>query len=282
MFSVVILTLNAEATLPACLASVRGCDDILVIDSGSNDHTREIARSHGARWLVHPFESFSLQRTYADRHAGCRHAWAFHLDADEEFTPELFSECMAWGDPANLDGAMAAPRMMYGKKWIRHSTDYPVPQARLVHRERFRWVQSGHGQREAPGMRMGRLRSDYLHHFMSAGEAAWLMKHRGYARLEAENHFLTPSGEGIAGLFSADEIQRRRALKRLSYRLPFRPALRLVYQYLLRGGFLDGAQGWRYCRLLARYESFASDALRELKAERLKSARIASLKQPLR
>ena len=131
-------------------------------------------------------------------------------------------------------------------------------------------------------MRMGRLRSDYLHDFMSAGEAAWLMKHRSYARLEAETHFLTPSGEGLAGLFSSDATQRRRALKRLSYRLPFRPTLRLVYQYLLRGGFLDGAQGWRYCRLLARYESFASDALRELKAERLKSARIASLKQPLR
>ncbi|MBP7141499.1 MAG: glycosyltransferase family 2 protein [Opitutaceae bacterium] len=281
MFSVVILTLNAEATLPGCLASVRGCDDILVLDSGSTDRTPEIARSHGVRWLTHPFESFSLQRTFADRHGGCRHPWAFHLDADEEFTPELFSECLNWGDPGHLDGARAAPRMMYGKKWIRFSTDYPVPQARLVHRGRFRWIQAGHGQQESPDMRMGRLRSDYVHHFMAHGEGDWLRKHRTYARLEAEQHLSTPAGGVMEGLFSGDRIRRRRALKRLSYHLPFRPSLRLLYQYVLRGGFLDGAHGWRYCRLLARYEAFASEALREMKSLRLKSERIGSLKQPL-
>ena len=281
MFSVVILTLNAESTLPACLASVRGCDDILVLDSGSTDRTFEIASDNGARWLAHPFESFALQRAHADLHGNCRHPWAFHLDADEEFTPELLRECMAWGDPAHLDGAMAAPRMMYREKWIRHSTDYPVPQARLVHRGRFKWIQAGHGQREAPGMRMARLRSDYVHHFMAGGEAAWLQKHRAYARLEAEQHLAAPPDTTRGDLFSADGLRRRRALKRLSYHLPFRHTLRLLYQYLLRGGFLDGAQGWRYCRLLARYEAFAGEALREMKSARLKSGHIGSLKQPL-
>ncbi|MCE3590493.1 hypothetical protein LXJ59_28305, partial [Escherichia coli] len=54
--------------------------------------------------------------------------------------------------------------------------------------------------------------------------------------------------------FSPAPEARRRALKELSYRVPFRPAARVVYMYLLRGGFLDGWQGYHYCRLIAAYE----------------------------
>ena len=46
-----------------------------------------------------------------------------------------------------------------------------------------------------------------------------------------------------------------------------RPALRFAYQYLWRRGLLDGAAGWRYCRLLARYEGFMADEIRRLRAE---------------
>jgi len=279
MFSVIVLTLNAEKTLPACLASIRGCDDMLVLDSGSMDATAAIARQAGARFLTHAFESFAQQRTFADKHGGCRHPWAFHLDADEEFTPELFQECLAWGDPGRCDGAWAAPRMIYREKWLRHSTDYPTLQARFVHRGRFRWIQSGHGQREAPDMRMTRLHSDYLHHFMACGEAAWLDKHRIYARLEAEQHLSTRPPIHWRGFLSGDSTLRRRSLKSLSYHLPCRPALRFLHQYVIRGGLLDGAPGLHYCRLLARYEAFARDALRELSASGLKSPSIGSLKQ---
>lgn len=268
MFSVIILALNEERALPECLASVQECDDILVLDSGSDDRTVEIARDRGARVLTHPFESFAQQRAFADRHGQCRHPWAFHLDADERFTPELLRECLAWGNPESLDGAWVAPRMLYRGVWIRHSTDFPAWQARFVHRDRFRWVQSGHGQREAPGMRMGRLRSPSLHHLMLAGEDAWLGKHRHYARLEAKQHLASPDGGRWSDLCCGDPITRRRALKRLSYRLPFRPTLRFLYQYVLRGGLLDGTAGWHYCRLLARYERFVSSALRELRASR--------------
>ncbi len=269
MFSVIILALNEEHALPGCLDSVRECDDILVLDSGSTDRTREVAAARGARVLTHRFESFAQQRTFADRHGQCRHPWAFHLDADERLTPELFQECLDWGNPGSLDGAWVSPRMLYRDVWIRRSTDYPVWQARFVHRDRFRWVQAGHGQREAPGMRMGRLRSPSLHEVMLAGESAWLEKHRRYARLEAEQHLSASTERTWSGLFSGDPIRRRRALKRLSYQLPCRPALRFFYQYVLRGGLLDGSAGWSYCRLLSRYEGFAVEAMRELKASRM-------------
>lgn len=96
------------------------------------------------------------------------------------------------------------------------------------------------------------------------GEAAWLEKHRRYAREEAARHLatVTEAGPTVRALVSGDPLLRRRALKQLSYHLPARPFLRWSYQYLLRGGFLDGRAGWHMCRLLAQYERFAVDALR--------------------
>ena len=66
------------------------------------------------------------------------------------------------------------------------------------------------------------------------------------------------------GLFSRNALARRRALKRMSFKLPLRPFFRFVYQYFLRRGFLDGSQGYRYCLLLARYEGFIAQEIVKL------------------
>lgn len=269
MFSVVILAYNEAKSLPACLESLGCCDDIVVVDSGSTDTTAEVARKAGARVVQHPFVSFAHQRTFADRHTDLKYPWVFHLDADERFTPDLLAECQAWGDPDHLDGAYVAPRMLMQGKWLRRSTDYPAYQARFVHHERFRWIDVGHGQREAPEMRMAKLKSDYLHDFFIGGESAWLKKHKDYAKKEAEQS-LRDSGERSRDwddLTGPDALRRRRALKRLSASLPARPLLRFAYQYFLRGGVLDGKMGWRYCRLLATYEGFSVKARETVREE---------------
>jgi len=268
MFSVVILTLNEEARLPACLASAADCDDVVVVDSGSTDRTVAIARDAGARVIVHPFENFARQRNHAHDAVEFRHPWVFHLDADEQLTPELCAECATFTGEEPLDGCYVAPRMLWMGRWIPHCTDFPAWQARFVKARGFKFVQVGHGQREAPSMRMGRLRANYLHDLSAGGVDGWLAKHRHYAREEAEA-FLDEAAAGgghLRALLAGPSLARRRALKHLSYRLPARPALRLIYQYLLRGGFLDGRAGWQYCRLLARYEGFAVEGLRQLRS----------------
>jgi hypothetical protein len=102
----------------------------------------------------------------------------------------------------------------------------------------------------------------------ASGEQAWLAKHRRYARREAESWLASapPAAASLRALRSADPLERRRALKSLSYHLPARPLARFFYQYILRRGFLDGAPGLRYCRLLARYEGFAADEIRKLRS----------------
>jgi glycosyltransferase involved in cell wall biosynthesis len=264
MFSVLILTLNEEKALPGCLASLGGCDDVVVLDSGSTDATASMAEAAGARVFSRPFDTFAGQHNHAQRAIAFRHPWVFHLDADERMTPELVAECRAAAFRTDLDGFRAAPKMMFEGRWIRHCTDYPAYQARFVRAPSFAFIQVGHGQREAPGMRVENLREGYLHEISIYGEHAWLEKHRRYARAEAALS-VQSTGVGPAGLLSRDPVRRRRALKRLSFVFPFRPALRFVYQYVLRGGFLDGVQGYRYCRLLQRYEGFIEAEIVKLK-----------------
>ena len=264
MYSALILTLNEERALPGCLASLHGCDDLVVLDSGSTDGTATIAAAAGARVYTRPFDTFAGQRNYAQRAIEFRHPWVFHLDADERMTPALDAECRRASQRLDLDGLRSAPRMIFEGRWIRHCTDYPAYQARFVRAPQFEFVQVGHGQREAPQMRLGTLEEGYLHDLSIYGKDAWLAKHRGYARAEALA--ATAGGASLRALFSGDPLARRRALKRLSFAFPLRPALRFAYQYGLRGGFLDGGPGLRYCLLLARYEGFIEEEIAKLKA----------------
>ena len=109
MYSAVILTLNEERALPGCLASLRGCDDVVVLDSGSSDATASIASAAGARFLSRGFDTFAGQRNHAQRAIAFRHPWVFHLDADERMTPELERECRRAAARDDLDGFRAAP-----------------------------------------------------------------------------------------------------------------------------------------------------------------------------
>lgn len=271
MFSVLILTLNEERNLPACIGSMAGVDDIHVLDSGSTDRTHEVARSLGAKVSVNRFENFAQQRNHGHEHLPLRYPWVFHLDADERMTPALLAELRAVAEaemknPAH-EGYWAAPKMLWEGKWVPRCTDYPAWQARFCHAPAFRFMEKGHGQREADGLRLGYLNYNYEHDMSASGVDDWLAKHRRYARREAEEWHAArrPLGDELRSLASADRLVRRRALKSLSYRLPARPLARFAYQYLLRRGFLDGAAGLAYCRLLARYEGFAADELRRLR-----------------
>ncbi|MFT3782028.1 MAG: glycosyltransferase family 2 protein [Nibricoccus sp.] len=269
MFSVLLLTLNEEKNLPACLSCLAGCDDIVVIDSGSTDRTVELARAAGAQVLTNRFVDFANQRNFGLEHAQFKHEWVLHLDADEHLTPELFNECVetALRNPPDMDGYFIAPKMIYHGRWIPHCTDFPAFQARFGHIKRFRFVQVGHGQREAPHLRLGHFRHSYLHLLSAQTDREIEQKHRRYAVEEAKAFLqrARTTTHRITELFSVNKLNRRRALKALSQRLPAPGFFRFVYQYILRRGFLDGAAGLRYCVLLARYESWIATEIRRLR-----------------
>lgn len=270
MFSILILTKNEEANLPSCLATVKWCDDVVVLDSFSTDRTIEIARSAGVRVEQRAFDNFAGQRNHALDHIQFKHPWVFHLDADEQFTEPLRIECEQV-IAANLhSGYMVPSKLMFEGRWLKYAGMYPTYQMRLLKVGEVRFVQHGHGQREADAKRgIGALCEPYLHFNFSKGLDDWWAKHRRYAEQEAVQSLADMQSHPFAlrSLLSADPITRRRAAKQLSYRLPFRSLFRFFYNYILRLGFLDGAPGYRYCRLLAAYESLASTKLRKLRLQ---------------
>lgn len=89
----IILTKNEEINLPDCLNSVKGfAKRAVVVDSGSNDRTCEIAKGLGADVYVHPFENYSRQFNWGLDNTGIDTKWTFRLYADERLTPELCNE----------------------------------------------------------------------------------------------------------------------------------------------------------------------------------------------
>ncbi len=274
--SVLILTFNEEKTLPRCLAALVWCDDIVVLDSGSTDGTIEIAERAGARVIHRSFDDFASQRNFGLTQGGLRHEWVLHLDADEVVTPEFQQRLVALIPTAEIDAYRVPSKLMLHETWLRYAGMYPTYQVRLGHCNRLRFKQVGHGQREdLQPERVGTFDVPYLHYNFSHGLANWLRKHVKYAQDEADLLVQTRSGgtETSETITARDATSRRRALKRLTNRMPllFRPVARFFYVLIWQRGFLDGRYGIQYALMLSVYEGMIAILAADLMTRRGKS-----------
>lgn len=268
--SVVVLTLNEEINIAECLDSCAWSDDVHVLDSGSEDRTRERAEAGGAKVHVHPFESFGKQRNWAIDNIPLKHDWVFHLDADERFTPELVHEIDRVLATNPRDAGFLVPnKMILMGKWLRRAGGYPTFQVRLFHKARMRFTDYGHGQREETGGRIGRIETPYLHYSFSKGLYDWFEKHNRYSSLEAVQFLAAmESRPALSDLLGRDALERRRAWKRVCYGLPFWARIRWFATLFIAGGVLEGKAGFTYARLLAMYEHMIQMKLRLIRAAR--------------
>lgn len=262
MFSIFILTHNEELDIAACLNSAALGDDIIVVDSFSSDRTLEIAesiaqRNPAIRIVQHAFESHGKQRTWMLNEIATKHPWAYILEADERMTLELFAECNAALDSGEHVGYYAAERVMFMDKWIKHSTQYPRYQLRLLDKEKVWFDDYGHTEREVINGTHGFLKATYPHYTCGKGFSRWIDKHNRYSTDEARETVKQLSEGSVSwkSLFAGKtEVERRRALKDLSLRIPGRPLVRFFYMYFILGGILDGRAGFTWCVLQAFYE----------------------------
>ncbi|MGB3794983.1 MAG: glycosyltransferase family 2 protein [Alteraurantiacibacter sp.] len=258
--SCLLLTFNEEANIGPCLEALSWCDDIVIVDSGSTDDTIAIARECGARVITRGFDNFAKQRNWGLDNGELRHEWVLHLDADEIATPQFVSALESLQPQDGIDAYNVPSKTILYGKWIRHAGMYPTYQVRLGHRDRLRFVQVGHGQREdLPASRVGVFHEPYLHYSFSHGMFGWLAKHVRYARDEAALITATRNAEGTPATGSG-AAQGRRAAKERAARLPvvLRPLLRFVYIYLLKQGFRDGRAGFAYAFMLSVYEGMTA------------------------
>ncbi|MGB7248685.1 MAG: glycosyltransferase family 2 protein [Phormidesmis sp.] len=259
MFSIFILTHNEELDIAACIESAALSDDVIVVDSFSSDRTVSIAQSYPhIRVIQHAFESHGKQRTWMLRNIETQHPWVYILEADERMTPALFAECVAAAASGDNHAAYyAAERVMFMDRWIKRSTQYPRYQLRLFDKARVWFDDYGHTEREVIDGSHGFLKETYPHYTCSKGFSRWIEKHNRYSTDEATETVKQLSDGTVAWkslLSGKSEVERRRALKDLSLRVPARPLVRFIYMYFFLGGILDGRAGFSWCVLQAFYE----------------------------
>ena len=263
--SVLILTLNEEVNLPACLESVTWSDDIVVFDSYSSDRTVEIARTAGARVVQRAFDDYAAQRNAALTQVPYRHPWVLLVDADERWPKGIGEEIRAAiQNNGHISIYYFLRKDIFLGRWLRH-TSYPTWAGRLIKLGDVTVERAINEQYLTAGGK-GYLKGHFLHHPFNRGVAHWLHRHNQYSSMEAQA--LAQELQGALRpreLFSREPPRRRRALKRLAYRLPCRPLLVFGYLYFLRLGFLDGMAGLAYCRLRMIYEYMIDLKLRELR-----------------
>ncbi len=268
MFSIYILTYNEEIDIAECIESAQQSDDIIVVDSFSCDRTVEIARRYEVRVEQHAFESHGKQRTWMLRSIPSKHEWVYILEADERMTRELFAECVAATEQQEIVGYYVAERVIFMERWIRHSTQYPRYQLRLFRKDRVWFDDYGHTEREVCDGPTSFLQETYPHYTCGKGLNRWIEKHNRYSTDEAKEtlrqlHYGEIQWRNL--FWGATEVERRRALKDLSLRLPLRPPVRFLYMYIFLGGFLDGRAGFAWCTLQSFYEYLILLKVRELK-----------------
>ena len=263
--SILILTLNEETNIGACLDALAGFDDIVVFDSLSKDRTKDIALAKGARVVERPFDNWAAHQNWAMDNISFKHPWVFYLDADERMTPELREEILAIArDQGRKEVAYYCGRKnFFLGKWIR----YAMPPGMIMRFFKPGTIRFERLVNPVPVIdgSHGYLRHYFEHYNFSKGITEWFDKHNKYSLFEAmEGMKLREKPVGLGALFSGDRFERRRALKELSFRMPLRPLVKFLWMYVLKRGFLDGRAGYTYCKLQAMYEYMIVVKMREL------------------
>ncbi|MDD5249239.1 MAG: glycosyltransferase family 2 protein [Rhodocyclaceae bacterium] len=219
--SAVLITRNAASQIEACLRSLDFCDEIVVVDSGSDDGTSELAQGLGARVIQAAWRGFGPQKQFAVEQA--QHDWVLCIDADERVSEALRASIeAALGAPVRHAFRFARCNRFMGR-YLRHGEGYPDWSLRLFDRRHARWSEDVVHEKVIAEGEVGTLKGDLMHDSAETLEG-YLAKQNRYTTLAAE--------AAIA-----------RGKRATAARILFAPLVRFIKFYFLRLGFLDGLPG---------------------------------------
>lgn len=265
--SVIVTTRNEEKNLPRCLRALEVFDEIIVVDSGSMDATREIARSFGACVI-----DFSWDGQYPKKRQWCldtlplRNERVFFVDADEELSKELIAEIAAldWqcaGYFVKGRYVLDGKPMRYGIEnnklclFDRRLIEFPVVNDLDIP---SMGEMEGHYQpvskKECPA-KIGRLRNSLYHHAFEDA-CSYKDRHESYAAWEVEMR--------ARQAYPAEDDGYRKILKAVFLKMPLRAECAFAHSYFFKRGFLDGKRG--LIMASSRYRYYAR--VRKLEKER--------------
>jgi glycosyltransferase involved in cell wall biosynthesis len=225
--SATIITFNEEANISDACKSLAWADEIIVVDSGSTDQTRQIAEACGARVINRTWPGFAAQKQFAVEESA--NEWIFSLDADERVSDELktsITQLREKPERGLADGYRIPRRSFYQGRWIKGGGWYPDWQLRLFKKSLGRW-QPRHIHESVKmnaGARVEKLSGDILHYSVKDSAHHHRMIGERYAPLGAQQMF---------------EAGRQTSPVRIASAAP----AAFIQSYVLKGGFRDGLAG---------------------------------------
>jgi glycosyltransferase involved in cell wall biosynthesis len=235
--SATIITFNEELNIKQACESVVWADEIIVVDSHSQDATRDLATAAGARVITNTWPGFGAQKQFAVDQT--QYDWIISLDADERVSDELLKsiEKLKQKDDAELaDGYLISRRTQYQGKWIRGGGWYPDKQLRLFRKSSGRWklrhIHESVSMRS--GARVEDIEGDLLH--FSVQNAA---------------HHHRMIGERYAPLAAQQMLEEGRRTS--TCKVIFSGPAAFIGSFLLKGGFRDGFAGFTIASFAAHH-----------------------------
>jgi glycosyltransferase involved in cell wall biosynthesis len=231
--SVVIITYNEEKNIERCLQSVKDiADEIVVVDSFSTDATKNICLRYGVRFIQHAFEGYIEQKNFALAQALNVHVLS--LDADEAIDDTLKQHILAEKQKGFPHDNYQMNRCNYFcGRWIRHGNWYPDKKVRLVNTQQAKW--GGTNPHDKIALQGGTppkwLAGDILHYTYYTLEELVAQTNR-FTTIQANAMFAQGKKAGYIKL-------------RLS------PLLAFITGFFIKGGFLDGYDGFIIARSVA-------------------------------
>lgn len=232
--SVAIITKNEAKHIRACIESVRFADEIVVVDSGSEDDTVTLAQNAGARVLFQPWLGYGAQKRFAVDAA--THDWVLCLDADERVDTELASAINNALAAQNAHSARAyemAMQQRFMGRMLNHGDGYPLWKLRLFHRKHSQWSDDRIHESVETHEIVERLRGKLLH-LPDLSLLEWIAKQNHYTTLQANHLFQGAKKTGLAKLI-------------------LNPLWRFLKYYIFQRGFLDGVPGLVHASLNAAF-----------------------------
>ena len=241
--SVVIITKNEEANIRRCLDSVAWADEIVIIDSQSEDKTLEIAREFPVKVYSPEWKGYGPAKQEGVKHT--TYNWILSVDADEVVTADLKQEIQQVLNTESPVSGYYMPRMTnFLGKWIHHSNWYPDYVLRLFNKEK------------------GNFNSNVVHEAIEvSGETAYLkndLLHYSYPSLD--EYFRKFN---IYTLMGAEELLKK-GKKAGIFEFSIKPMAAFIKHYILKKGFLDGLEGFLISFLSAVAVMVKYAKLREL------------------
>ncbi len=254
----IILTYNEEIHIARCLENVCSFSKkVIIVDSPSTDRTREIAESFNHKTSIveiveHKYPGNQAEQfNWAIDNLKIDTEWVLRIDADEYLLPELVEELKQKLPemPKDVTGIEFKRRHIFMGKWVKHGI-YPVIMMRM-----FR---TGYGRYDARLMdehitlKEGRsivLDNDFCDHSL-INISEYCKKHINYAHREATeilNEMYNLMGCGYEDVIHlGKQAEEKHRTKSKYNRLPlfWRSFAYFIYRYFLRGGFIDGKEGF--------------------------------------